>query len=126
MAIFDVTRKVAETDTTVLLTGETGTGKDLIARAVHYSGSRKDRPFVALNYLEGQTLQAAIERKRASSAAYLPRTTLSLLTPICRALSAVHHHLPHATLTPANIYLDRNGRTRLANQPALSWSSDFI
>ncbi len=47
--IFDVTRKVAETDATVLLTGETGTGKDLIARAVHYSGSRKDRPFVAQN-----------------------------------------------------------------------------
>ena len=47
--IFDVTRKVAETDATVLLTGETGTGKDLIARAVHYAGSRRERPFVAQN-----------------------------------------------------------------------------
>jgi len=47
--IFDVTEKVSQTDATVLLTGETGTGKDLIARAIHYAGSRKDRKFVAQN-----------------------------------------------------------------------------
>ena len=47
--IFDVTEKVAQTDATVLLTGETGTGKDLLARAVHYTGPRKDMKFVAQN-----------------------------------------------------------------------------
>jgi two-component system response regulator HupR/HoxA len=47
--IFDVTEKVAQTDATVLLTGETGTGKDLLARAIHYSGPRKDGKFVAQN-----------------------------------------------------------------------------
>ncbi|MGB0619488.1 MAG: sigma-54-dependent transcriptional regulator [Myxococcota bacterium] len=47
--IFDVTQKVSQTDATVLLTGETGTGKDLLARAVHYSGPRKEKKFVAQN-----------------------------------------------------------------------------
>ena len=47
--VFDVMEKVSETDATVLLTGETGTGKDLVARAIHYSGSRKDQRFVAQN-----------------------------------------------------------------------------
>lgn len=47
--IFDVTQKVSQTAATVLLTGETGTGKDLLARAIHYSGPRKDRKFVAQN-----------------------------------------------------------------------------
>ncbi len=47
--IFDVLEKVAETDATVLLTGETGTGKDLVARAVHYAGPRKDKRFLAQN-----------------------------------------------------------------------------
>jgi len=47
--IFDVTEKVSQTDATVLLTGETGTGKDLLARAIHYSGPRKDGKFVAQN-----------------------------------------------------------------------------
>ncbi len=41
--------KVTATDTPVLLLGETGTGKELFAQAVHYSGSRKNKPFVAVN-----------------------------------------------------------------------------
>ncbi|MBK7952059.1 MAG: sigma-54-dependent Fis family transcriptional regulator [Deltaproteobacteria bacterium] len=47
--VFDVTQKVAQTDATVLLTGETGTGKDLLARAIHYAGPRRDKRFVAQN-----------------------------------------------------------------------------
>jgi len=47
--VFDLLEKVSETDATVLLTGETGTGKDLVARAIHYSGPRKKRRFVAQN-----------------------------------------------------------------------------
>ena len=47
--VFDLTHKVAGTEATVLITGETGTGKDLIARAIHHTGSRKENPFVAQN-----------------------------------------------------------------------------
>ncbi len=47
--VFDVMEKVAETDATVLISGETGTGKDLVARSIHYSGSRKGHRFVAQN-----------------------------------------------------------------------------
>ena len=46
---FEVMEKVAQTDATVLITGETGTGKDLVARAIHYAGSRKEHRFVAQN-----------------------------------------------------------------------------
>jgi transcriptional regulator with PAS, ATPase and Fis domain len=47
--LFDLLEKLADTDATVLLTGETGTGKDLVARAIHYQGARRNAPFVAQN-----------------------------------------------------------------------------
>src|SRR5208283_4881528 len=48
-AVFDNVERVAPTDSTVLIQGETGTGKELIARAVHDSSSRFARPFIKLN-----------------------------------------------------------------------------
>ncbi|MBI4245438.1 MAG: sigma-54-dependent Fis family transcriptional regulator [Planctomycetes bacterium] len=41
--------KVAKSDSTCLITGETGSGKEMIARAIHSSSSRKDKPFIAVN-----------------------------------------------------------------------------
>ncbi|MBN2366334.1 MAG: sigma-54-dependent Fis family transcriptional regulator [Calditrichaeota bacterium] len=47
--VFQMIRKAIPTDITVLLRGETGTGKELIARAIHYNGPRRDKLFVAQN-----------------------------------------------------------------------------
>ena len=47
--IVDSIRRVAKSNLTVLITGETGTGKELVARAVHQESERRDKPFVAVD-----------------------------------------------------------------------------
>ncbi len=47
--IFKTITEIAPTAATVLIYGDTGTGKELIANAIHYSSDRKDKPFVALH-----------------------------------------------------------------------------
>ncbi len=44
-----IARKAAETDSSVLIEGETGTGKELFAQSIHNECSRKDKPFIAIN-----------------------------------------------------------------------------
>jgi DNA-binding NtrC family response regulator len=48
-AIFELVRHIAGTRSTVLIEGETGTGKELIAKAVHYSNEERQGPLVAIN-----------------------------------------------------------------------------
>lgn len=45
----ELAAKVAKSDTTVLLTGETGTGKEVFANAIHQAGNRKNKNFIAIN-----------------------------------------------------------------------------
>ncbi len=60
--IFDVIDSVADTRTTVLITGESGTGKSLVARAIHRRSSRRDGPFieVACGALPEQLLESEL------------------------------------------------------------------
>ncbi|MEC8277233.1 MAG: sigma-54 dependent transcriptional regulator [Myxococcota bacterium] len=47
--VFGLIKTVADTDTTVLLNGPTGTGKELLAKAIHYRSNRTSGPFIAVN-----------------------------------------------------------------------------
>ncbi len=47
--VFEVLRSLADLDTTVLIHGETGVGKELLARSLHFSGARRDKPFIPVN-----------------------------------------------------------------------------
>jgi two-component system, NtrC family, nitrogen regulation response regulator NtrX len=48
-SILDIIDKVAPLDTRVLITGENGTGKDLVARALHFGSTRKTKPYIEVN-----------------------------------------------------------------------------
>ncbi|OGU77265.1 MAG: Fis family transcriptional regulator [Ignavibacteria bacterium RBG_16_34_14] len=48
-SVYQMIKTVAETDSTVLITGKSGTGKELVARALHFHSKRKNKPFIAVN-----------------------------------------------------------------------------
>jgi transcriptional regulator with PAS, ATPase and Fis domain len=47
--IYALLENLSDTDSTVLISGETGTGKELVAHAIHHNSTRKDKPFVKVN-----------------------------------------------------------------------------
>jgi PAS domain S-box-containing protein len=49
LRVYQQIRELARVDTTVLIEGETGTGKELVARAIHFASHRQDKPFIAVN-----------------------------------------------------------------------------
>lgn len=60
--IIEILKNVAPTDTTVLIQGENGTGKELVAKALHHNSPRKSKPFVPLNIsaLPDSTLESEL------------------------------------------------------------------
>jgi len=47
--VFARLEKIVHTDSTILILGESGTGKELVARAIHFNGTRRNKPFIAIN-----------------------------------------------------------------------------
>lgn len=47
--LFSRMKRIIKTDSTILILGESGTGKELVAKAIHFNGSRKEKPFIAVN-----------------------------------------------------------------------------
>lgn len=47
--VFEMIKSVSETNSSVLITGNSGTGKELVSRAIHYNGPRKDKAFIVVN-----------------------------------------------------------------------------
>jgi len=48
-SVLNVVGRVSRSDATVLITGESGTGKELVAKGIHFSGKRRDKPFIPIN-----------------------------------------------------------------------------
>lgn len=69
LAAIDLAQKVARTDTTVLLLGETGTGKEVFAQAIHHAGQHHKQAFVAINCgaLEKDILESELFGHRAGA-----------------------------------------------------------
>jgi sigma-54 specific flagellar transcriptional regulator A len=75
-----VVRKVAATDATVLILGESGTGKDLVARAIHLQSERAHSTFVPVNCgaIPGELLESEIRPRRGAFTGAARRAPASL------------------------------------------------
>ena len=91
MEVLDLVRTVAPTDSTVLIEGETGTGKELIAEAVHAHSRRRNRPFMKLTvprFLRGcWKVNSSAMKKELLRAPLRARWAVSRLRTAARSFS---------------------------------------
>ncbi|MFK8007234.1 MAG: sigma-54-dependent transcriptional regulator [Saprospiraceae bacterium] len=64
--VFSLLEKAVKTNITISITGETGTGKEVIAKSIHYNSSRKKEPFVAVNMsaIPKELLESELKKKK--------------------------------------------------------------
>jgi transcriptional regulator with PAS, ATPase and Fis domain len=103
--VFSILRAVSPTDATVLVTGETGTGKELVAKAIHYNSPRQDGPMICVNCaaLSEHLLEAELF-------GYVKGAFTGAATDRMGRLEAAHG---------GTLFLDEVGQTSLALQAKL-------
>ena len=88
LKIYDMVGKVAQSKASVMITGASGTGKELIAKAIHYNGPRKNRPFISINC--GALTETLLESELFGS----PTTLISPITILIRRVVALPSNKP--------------------------------
>jgi DNA-binding NtrC family response regulator len=104
-AVREEIARVAPTNATVLITGETGTGKELVARAIHRHSQRSSKPFITLNcaaFTEAQLESKLLGREKGAS---------NGADPACQGLFEAAHE--------GTLFLDEAGEMSLAAQAKL-------
>jgi signal transduction histidine kinase len=127
-------RKVAASEaSSVLLLGESGTGKDLVAKAIHYGSSRAEQPFIAINCaaIPDQVLmnrcvnardamphggKLRIEAENVEIDEYYARMNVELQRGVGRSLNRVHHQCQNSLPLSGSLY-GRCQRVRGASRP---------
>jgi DNA-binding NtrC family response regulator len=89
--VFELVEIFAPTNETVLIAGETGTGKDLIARKIHELSPRRKNPFVAVNLIKKVPLQVQMKTKQDISNRQTEEQFFLMKSVSCRFHSRVNY-----------------------------------